>query len=162
MSCLALIGSRTTDVLCLKYVSMCNFAFMTARRDLAAMRAVSHRGVPDVTLGSSWEALPYLDRIWSLPRLSWEAQARLLEMHQAGVIDEGDLSPATLRSLNNSRLGCEPMDKVMSRCWNFASASQHSTGLTAGTAQQDALHRNNTLAIKRCISLQVPVLKCWM
>jgi hypothetical protein len=60
---------------------------------------------------------------------------RLLEMHQAGVLDENDLWLATLRSLGSSGLGAEAMEKVLSDFWNLASTAQNSTGLAAGTAQ---------------------------
>jgi hypothetical protein len=88
-----------------------------------------------VTLGCSWEALPYLDRIWSLPQLPWAARTLLLDMHQAGVLDENDLSLATMRSLNGSGLGGEVLVKMVQDFWALAIAAQHAT---AGTSQQQA------------------------
>jgi hypothetical protein len=92
-----------------------------------------------MSLGPSWEGMPYLDRIWSLPQLPWAARTRLLEMHQAGVLEEGDLSAATLRSLNNSGLGREAMEQVLSDFRGLASSAQHGApGAAAGAAQHGA------------------------
>jgi hypothetical protein len=132
---LTLIGSRRNDALCLTSVRICF-------QDSTTRSTMSQRDLPDVALGHSWEALPYLDKIWSLPRLPWEARTRLLEMHRAGVLEEGDLVPSTLRRLNSSRLGCEAAEKVLSRFLSFASATRrHTTGPTAGTAQQGEVQR---------------------
>jgi hypothetical protein len=52
-------------------------------------------------------------------------------MHQAGVLEEGDLSLTTLRCLDSSGLGDEAMRAVLVDFWNLASTTQHAT---AGTA----------------------------
>jgi hypothetical protein len=97
---------------------------------------------PDVTLGRSWEELPYLDRIWRLPQLPWEARTLLLEMHQAGILEHDDLSLATLSSLASCGLGRGAMEQVLSRFWHLASAAQRSAGSATGAAQHARLQRS--------------------
>jgi hypothetical protein len=96
---------------------------------------MAQSGMPDTTTGGSWETLPYLDRVWRLPQLPWAARTRLLEMHQAGVLEEGDLSLAALRSLNISGHGGEVMEKVLLDFWDLATSGQHSIPGTAGAAR---------------------------
>jgi hypothetical protein len=90
---------------------------------------------PGTPLGCAWEALPYLDRIWRLSQLSGEARTSLLDMHRAGVLEEGDLSAATLRSLFSSGLGEEATTKVLSDFCDLASEGHRCTDAAASAAQ---------------------------
>jgi hypothetical protein len=81
--------------------------------------------------GSYWEDLPYLDRIWTLKQLPWQQRPQLLETHTEGILIEGDLSLAALRSLGSSGLDREAMGQVLLESWELVSArhSPHSLSI---------------------------------
>jgi hypothetical protein len=95
-------------------------------------------------MGSSWEELPYLDRIWALPRLAWPERTQLLEMHKAGVLNENELSVAALRALDSSQIGGEAMEKVMSDYRGVTGTAQQATARTAAAAATGSTAQHRT------------------
>jgi hypothetical protein len=69
----------------------------------------------------AWEGLPYLDRIWSCRQLPWRERSRLLEMHRAGLLAEGELTLTTLRALDSSGLDGAAMRTVLVDFWEVLS-----------------------------------------
>jgi hypothetical protein len=72
----------------------------------------------------AWEWLPYLDRIWSCRQLPLRERSRLLEMHRAGLLLEGELTRATLRALNSCGLDAKAVRSVLIDFWQQLKASE--------------------------------------